>query len=92
MPGRGPHHWYFVGRQPRIFLVLVALLLLDSLLGIFCFPLYEHFAHRALSAPIAVWLEGHFNAIQFTLLAAIALVFIIYRKDLRYEYRGRRGR
>ncbi len=82
MPGNGPHRLEFVGKTPRIVWALAMLLFLNTIAGLVCIPIYEHFAHRSLG------LDDRFIEIQFSLLALIGLVFFIYRKDVRYVYRG----
>jgi len=84
MPGFGSHGFEFVGKAPWIFWVLAVLLFANSIAGLVAVPLYEHFAHRSLG------FDDHFLEIQFTLLALIGLVFLIYRKQVRYVYRGRK--
>ena len=83
MPGGGPHHLEFIGKTPWIGRVLFVLLLVNSFAGFVFVPLYGHFVHRTISY-IDRYLE-----IQFVLLALIGLVFLIYRKRVRYTYRGR---
>jgi len=82
MPGGGPHHWYFVGKMPWIATVLFVLLFVNSFAGFVLVPAYEHFAHRTISY------MDRFIEIQFILLVLIGLVFLIYRKNVRSEYRG----
>jgi hypothetical protein len=84
MPGSGPHHLEFVGKTPLIATVLFVLLFVNSFVGFVFVPVYEHFAHRTISYPDHLFLES-----QFALLALIGLVFLIYRKRVRYTYRGR---
>lgn len=86
MPGNGPHHWYFPGKTPWIAWVLYSLLFANTITGLVAFPIYGHFAH--VSPATRDWLDTRFIEIQFVLLGLIALVFVIYRKNVRYEYRG----
>ncbi len=81
MPGNGPHHWYFVGKTPWIAWALYVLLGVNTIAGLVGVPVYEHFAHRSLG------FQERFIEIQFILLALIGLVFVIYRKNVRYEGR-----
>jgi hypothetical protein len=84
MPGNGPHRLEFVGKTPWVFTVLVALLFVNTFAGLIGIPVYEHFAHRTISYGDRLFLES-----QFVLLALIGLVFLIYRKSVRYTYRCR---
>jgi hypothetical protein len=92
MPGNGPYRWYFVGKTPWIAWVLCVLLFGNTLAGMVCFPLYERFVHHPVRSPMAAWFQTHFVGIQFVLLALVVLVFVTYRKDVRYEYRGAKRR
>ncbi len=83
MPDSGPHHLEFIGKTPWIATVLFVLLFVNTFAGLVFLPLYEHFAHRAISY------VDRFVEVQFVLLALIGLVFLIYRKHIRYTYRGR---
>jgi hypothetical protein len=88
MPGVGPHRFYFVDKAPWIFGVLVALLFVNTTAGLVALPMLEHFRSRLIHSRPAEWYDSRFIAIQFILLALIGLVFVIYRRNVRYEYRG----
>jgi hypothetical protein len=78
----GPHRLEFVGKTPRIAWALAVLLGANTITGLIAIPAYEHFAHRSLG------FDNRFIEIQFVLLVLIGLVFLIYRKSIRYTYRG----
>jgi hypothetical protein len=82
MPGTGPHRLEFVGKTPWIFTLLAVLLFVNTFAGLIVVPAYGRFAHRSLRY------EDRFIEIEFVLLALIGLVFLIYRKNVRYVYRG----
>jgi hypothetical protein len=82
MPGHGPHGLGFVGKTAWIAWALFVLLGVNTVAGLVGVPAYEHFAHRPLR------FDERFIDIQFILLALIGLVFLIYRKNVRYVYRG----
>lgn len=75
MPGAGGHRFEFVGKEPLIFRVLVALLIADTFVGLFG----DH-----LNVSLVRWWENHFIAIQFALLASIAGTLLLFRKRVRY--------
>ena len=86
VPGGGGHRWYFVGKTPLVAKMLYLLLFANTFAGLIGFPIYDHFAH--VDAGRKDSLVNLFLVLQFGLLALLALVFFIYRKDVRYEYRG----
>lgn len=97
MPGSGPHRFEFVGRTPWVASALVILLVVNTLAGLVCLPIYRQFAHSPLSnhawaAGFRWYEEIGFVGIQFVLPALIGIVLLIYRKDVRYAYRGREGK
>lgn len=101
MPGTGRHHFEFVGKEPLAFLVVAALLAVNTFLLLLVDFGARHFLPKAsLNLPpcealarrgaqyhapeIVCWYAGHSIAIQFILLALIAVVLVIYRKHIRY--------
>jgi hypothetical protein len=82
MPSGGLHRFEFIGKTPWIAWALAVLLGVNTIVGLIAVPAYEHFAHRSLG------FGERFLEIQFVLLAAIGLVFLIYRKNARYTNRG----
>ncbi len=106
MPGHGPHHFEFIGKEPLIFRILVTLLAVVFILG-FGFDLGAKYflpratgnlqACEALSSggvqyhalPIICWFAGQWVLINFAILAAIAITMVVFRKRVRYTYRGR---
>jgi hypothetical protein len=82
MPGHGPHGLEFVGKTAWIAWALFVLLGVNTVAGLVGVPAYEHIAHRPLR------FDERFIDIQFILLALIGLVFLIYRKNVRYVCRG----
>jgi hypothetical protein len=61
---------------------------------VFAIDEQTHFAREARKGShcgaAGIVLDDELRNIQFVLLALIVLAFIIYRKDVRYEYRGTR--
>ena len=88
MPGSGPHRFFFVGKQPWVFVALIVLLFANTIAGVIALPILQHFRLGFVHSRAAEWYDGRFLAIQFILLVLIGIVFVIYRKDFRYEYRG----
>jgi hypothetical protein len=80
MPG-GRHKFYFVGKEPLALWVVLSLLFANTVLML----LPESSSKYILAAPeVAHWYANHSIAIQFVLLAALAAVFIVFRKRVRY--------
>jgi hypothetical protein len=79
MPGLG-HRFYFVGKVPRPFFVLLCLLFLNTFLmfvGEYFFPKTTLGALR--------WYQDNSITIQFILLAIMAAVVLIFRKRIRWN-------
>ena len=83
MPGFG-HRFYFVGKVPRAFFVLLCLLFANTFL-----MLSLEFAPKYSVAKAAVsalhWYQDNSIAIQFILLALMAGVVTIFRKRVRWN-------
>lgn len=82
MPG-GHHKFEFVGKEPLALWVVVSLLFANAVLML----LPESFGKYILSPharEIARWYADHSIAIQFVLSAAVAAIFIVFRKQVRY--------
>jgi hypothetical protein len=77
----GPHRFEFVGKEPLAFWVVASLLFANTVLML----LPESSSKHILGAPeVAHWYAHHSIAIQFVLLAALAAVFIVFRKRVHY--------
>jgi hypothetical protein len=95
LPGNGPHRFEFVGRTPLIVWALVVLLFANTFLGlalmvfhpVVYLPPNDRGLHKYATTAI-VWNAEHWNAVQFALLALLGVMFLIYRKNVRYVDRG----
>jgi hypothetical protein len=80
MPGFGGHRFYFVGKVPLQFFVLLCLLFLNTLLMF----AGEYFVPKPTLGALR-WYQDNSITIQFVLLAMMAAVVIIFRKRVRWD-------
>jgi hypothetical protein len=82
MPG-GAHRFEFAGKEPLALWVVVSLLFANTV--VMLLPESAGKYILAQRAPeIARWYADHSIAIQFVLLAALAAIFIIFRRRVHY--------
>jgi hypothetical protein len=79
MPGFG-HRFYFVGKVPLPFFVLLCLLFLNT----FLMFAGEYFLPKTTLGALR-WYQDNSITIQFILLAMMAAVVIIFRKRVRWN-------
>jgi hypothetical protein len=79
MPGFG-HRFYFVGKVPLPFFVLLCLLFLNTFLRF----AGEYFLPKTTLGALR-WYQDNSITIQFVLLAMMAAVVIIFRKRVRWS-------
>jgi amino acid transporter len=77
MPGGG-HRFYFVGKVPLPFSVLLCFLFLNTFLMLFL--------PKATVGALS-WYEDNSIKIQLVILALMAVVVVIFRKHIRWESR-----
>ena len=93
MPGNGPHRLEFAGPTPLIFWVLAALLGANTLMGM-ATPLFPEplgpSGHGTHYDPmgIAGWWAAEWLHLQYAFMVIFAVTLLVYRKRLRYTYRG----
>ena len=75
MPGAG-HRFYFVGKVPFLFSVLLCLLFVNTFLMLFL---------PKVTVGILRWYADNSVTIQFVLLALLAAVMVIFRKRFRWS-------
>jgi hypothetical protein len=81
MPGHG-RRFEFIGREPIVFRVALALFLVNMLLGLVWSFLPDQFAVR--SWHVAVWYAAHWPVIEIVLALAIVIILVVFRKDIRH--------
>ena len=86
MPGGRPI-FYFVEKEPVALWVVGALLFANTFLSLFLGLGRGYIGARHLPS-VVYWYSEHDILIQWVLLAALAAIFVIYRK--RVHYAGRR--
>jgi len=76
------HKFYFVGKQPLALWVVGSLLFANTVLMLLPESAGKYIL--AQRAPEIGWYADHSIAIQFVLLAALAAIFIVFRKRVHY--------
>jgi hypothetical protein len=90
VPGSGPHRFEFTGPTPPVFAALMALLFANTAIGLLGEFVARHF-FESLRMPagfIHWYLDAGFIYAEFIILALLAVTLLIYRKQVRYTYRG----
>jgi hypothetical protein len=97
----GRHRFYFVGRVPVVFLIISALLFVNTALLLSLDFIARSFLPKASAnlqpcealsqrgtqyhaSELVCWYAGHTIAIQFVLLALLAVILLIFRRRVRY--------
>ena len=83
MPGAG-HRFYFVGKVPLPFFVLLCLLFLNTFLMLLLEFAGEYFLPKTTAGALR-WYQNNSITIQFVLSAMMAVVVIIFRKRARWN-------
>jgi membrane protein implicated in regulation of membrane protease activity len=86
MPGCGRHRFEFLGKKPLAFFVVVALLFVNTFLLLLLEFAGKYFLPKNVPATVQ-WYQDNSVAIQFVLLALLAIILIIFRKRVRYSVR-----
>jgi hypothetical protein len=86
MPGGGRHRFEFVGKEPPAFLVVATLLFVNTFLLLLLEFAGKYFLPKNVPAPLQ-WYQDNSIAIQFVLLALLAIILIVFRKRVRYSVR-----
>lgn len=86
MPGAG-HRFYFVGKVPLSFFVLLCLLFLNTFLMLLLEFAGKYFLPKTSVGGLR-WYQENSTTIQFVLLGLMAAVVIIFRK--RVHWNGRK--
>jgi len=79
--------FYFVAKEPVVLWVVVALLFANTLLMLSLAFGRDYIGARHLPG-VVYWFSEHDILIQWVFLAALAAIFVIYRK--RVHYAGRK--
>jgi hypothetical protein len=95
MPGNGRRHFEFVGETPLTVWAAMVLLFANTLVG-FALMVFRPVVHmppddqglHKFATTAIVWHAKHWSASQLALLALLALLLVIYRKNIRYISRG----
>jgi hypothetical protein len=82
MPG-GRHHFEFAGKEPLVFWATFSLLFANTVLMLTVDFLGKYFFPNHVPE-IVTWYSDRSIAIQFILLALLAVIFIVFRKRVRY--------
>jgi hypothetical protein len=86
MPGAG-HRFYFLGKEPLAFRVLILLLFLNTFLMLLLEFAGKYFLPKSL--PDAVrWYTDNSITVQFVLLALLAATRLIFRKRVHWTGQG----
>ena len=83
MPGTG-HRFYFVGKVPLPFFVLLCLLFVNTFLMLLLDFAGKYFLPKTTLGALR-WYQDNSIMIQFVLLAMLASVVIIFRKRVRWD-------
>jgi hypothetical protein len=89
MPGAGGHRFYFVGKVPPVFSVVVLLLFANTFLMLLLEFAGKYFLPREVPE-IVRWFRDNSITIQFVLLALLAAILIIFRKRVEWWSSSRR--
>jgi hypothetical protein len=99
MPGlrHSPHRFEFIGETPKIVWALVILLFANTYLGIsqsvfhpvVYLPPNDQGLHKYATIAI-LWQAKRWGELQVALLVVLGVTLRIYRKTVRYVYRGSR--
>jgi small-conductance mechanosensitive channel len=83
MPGAG-HRFYFVGKLPFPFFVLLCLLFVNTFLMLLPESAEKYFLPKTTLGALH-WYQDNAIKIQFVLLALLAAVAVIFRKGLHWS-------
>jgi hypothetical protein len=83
MPGSSRHCFVFEGKEPLAVWIVVSLLFVNTVLMLLLSFTGRYFLPQ--NAPVMIrWYEANSITIQFVLLALLAVIFIVFRKRIRY--------
>jgi hypothetical protein len=83
MPGTGGHRFYFVGKVPPVFSVVVLLLFANTFLMLLLEFAGKYILPREVPETVR-WYRNNSIPIQFVLLALLAAILIIFRKRVEW--------
>lgn len=83
MLGLSRYRFEFVGKEPLAIWIVVSLLFANTILMLLLSITGSYFLPQ--NVPLMIrWYEANSITIQFVLLALLALIFIFYRRRIRY--------
>lgn len=83
MLGLSRYRFEFVGKEPLAVWIVVSLLFANTILMLLLSITGSYFLPQ--NVPLMIrWYEANSITIQFVLLALLALIFIFYRRRIRY--------
>jgi hypothetical protein len=81
--GLSRYRFEFVGKEPLAIWIVVSLLFANTILMLLLSITGSYFLPQ--NVPLMIrWYEANSITIQFVLLALLALIFIFYRRRIRY--------